>query len=347
MPGTFLSELGVAHPIILAPMAGAGGTPELVAAVSNAGGLGSWGGGYATPQQILDAAGQIRALTSKPFALNLFAGGYDAQPPVDSAPMLALVARVHDKLGLAPPVLPPVPQSPFAEQVEAVIEARPALFSFTFGIPSADVLARLRKAGIRTAGTATTVEEGKRLATAGVDFIVAQGEEAGAHRGSFLASFEQSMVPMRELTHGLLRDVAVPVIASGGIMDGREIAEMLDAGAVAAQLGTAFLICDESGAPSAYKQALLAAKDDTTVITRVYSGRPARGLRNTFIDMADGVPILPFRQQNDLTRPMRNESGKQGKPDYISLWAGRNVTRVRAMPAGRLIETLVAEIGRR
>jgi nitronate monooxygenase len=332
MPGIFFSDLGVAHPIILAPMAGAGGTPELVAAVSNAGGLGSWGGGYATPQQILDAARQIRALTSKPFALNLFAGGYDPQPPVDGAPMLALVARVHDKLGLAPPILPPVPQSPFDGQVEAVIEAQPALFSFTFGIPSADVLARLRQAGIRTAGTATKVEEGK---------------EAGAHRGSFLATFEQSMVPMRELTRGLLRDVSVPVIASGGIMDGRDIAEMLDAGAAAAQLGTAFLVCDESGAPNAYKQALLAAKADTTVITRAYSGRPARGLRNTFIDMAEGVPNLPFRQQNDLTRPMRNESGKQGKPDYISLWAGRNVARVRAMPAGRLMETLVAEIGRR
>jgi nitronate monooxygenase len=193
----------------------------------------------------------------------------------------------------------------------------------------------------------TTVAEGKHLAALGVDCIVAQGEEAGAHRGSFLASFEQSMVPMHELTGALLREVSIPVIASGGIMDGRDIAEMLDAGAVAAQLGTAFLVCNESGAPNAYKKALLAAKDDTTVITRAYSGRPARGLRNAFIDMADGVPILPFRQQNDLTRPMRNESGKQGLPDYISLWAGRNVARVRAMPAGRLMETLVAEIGRR
>ena len=347
MPENFLSKLGVAHPIILAPMAGAGGTPELVAAVSNAGGLGSWGGGYATPQQILDTAKQIRGLTSKPFALNLFAGGYEPQRQVDPAPMLALVTRVHERLGLAPPVLPPNPASPFDDQVAAVIEVRPAMFSFTFGIPSADVMARLRKAGVCTAGTATTVEEGKRLAAAGVDVIVAQGEEAGAHRGSFLVPFEQSMVPMRELTRGLLREVPVPVIASGGIMDGCAIAEMLDAGAVAAQLGTAFLVCDESGAPEAYKKALLAAKEDTTVITRVYSGRPARGLRNTFIDMADGVPILPFRQQNDLTRPMRNESGKQGLPDYISLWAGRNVARVRAMLASKLMETLVAEIGRR
>jgi len=347
MPGNFLRELGLAHPIILAPMAGSGGTPELVAAVSNVGGLGSWGGAYSSPQQILDSAKQIRALTGKPFALNLFAGGYDTQRQVDPAPMLAVVARVHESLGLAPPVLPPMPQNPFDDQLAAVIEARPAVFSFTFGIPGADALERLRKAGIRTGGTATTVEEGKKLEAAGVNFVVAQGEEAGAHRGSFLSSFEQSMVPMRELTRGLLKAVSVPVIASGGIMDGSEIAEMLDAGAVAAQLGTAFLLCPECGAPAPYKQALMDACGDSTEITRAYSGRPARGLRNKFVDMADDVPILPFRQQNDLTRPMRNEAGKQGTADYISLWAGRGVARARPMPAAELVRVLVAEIGGR
>jgi nitronate monooxygenase len=328
-------------------MAGSGGTPELVAAVSNAGGLGSWGGAYSTPQQILDAAQQIRALTSKPFALNLFAGGYEPQRQVDPEPMLALVARVHDKLGLTPPVLPPNPQSPFDDQLAAVVEARPAVFSFTFGIPSADALTRLRKAGIRTSGTATTVEEGMKLAVAGVDSIVAQGEEAGAHRGSFLSAFEQSMVPIRQLLQGLLEAVSIPVIASGGLMDGHNIAGMLSAGAVAAQLGTAFLVCPESGAPAAYKLALMAVQGDPTLVTRVYSGRPARGLRNAFIDLAEGVPVLPFRQQNDLTRPMRNESGRQGLPDYISLWAGRGVARIRQMPAAKLVETLVAEIGGR
>jgi nitronate monooxygenase len=347
MPEHFLRDLGIAHPIILAPMAGSGGTPELVAAVSNAGGLGSWGGAYSTPQQILDAAKQIRALTNKPFALNLFAGGYEPQRQVDPAPMLALVARVHEKLGLAPPVLPPNPQSPFDDQLAAVIEAKPAVFSFTFGIPSADALARLRQAGIRTSGTATTVEEGRKLAAAGVDSIVAQGEEAGAHRGSFLNAFEQSMVPIRQLLGALVKAVSIPVVASGGLMDGRDIAGMLAAGAAAAQLGTAFLPCPESGAPAAYKQALIAAQGDPTLITRVYSGRPARGLRNAFIDLAEGVPVLPFRQQNDLTRPMRNESGKQGVPDYISLWAGCGVARVRQMPAAKLVETLVVEIGGR
>jgi nitronate monooxygenase len=347
MPGNFLRDLGFEHPIILAPMAGSGGTPELVAAVSNAGGLGSWGGAYSTPQQILDAAKQIRALTAKPFALNLFAGGYEAQSQIDPAPMLALVARVHAALGLAPPVLPPQPQNPFDDQLAAVIEARPVLFSFTFGIPDTGALARLRQAGIRTAGTATTVEEGRKLEAAGVDSIVAQGEEAGAHRGSFLAPFEQSMVPMRELTRGLIKAVSIPVVASGGIMDGRDIAEMLAAGAVAAQLGTAFLLCPECGAPAPYKQALMAVQGDTTVITKVFSGRPARGLHNKFIDIADGVPILPFRQQNDLTRPMRNEAGKQGMADYVSLWAGRGAARVRQMPAAELVKTLVVEIGGR
>ncbi len=289
MPHNFLRELGVEHPIILAPMAGSGGTPELVASVSNAGGLGSWGGAYSTPQHILDAANQIRTLTGKPFALNLFAGGYEPHRQVDPAQMLALVARVHEKLGLAPPVLPPNPQSPFDDQLAAVIEARPTVFSFTFGIPSADALARLRKAGIRTSGTATTVEEGQKLAAAGVDSIVAQGDEAGAHRGSFLAPFEQSMVPIQQLLQGLVKAVSIPVVASGGLMDGRDIAGMLAAGAAAAQLGTAFLVCPESGAPAAYKQALIAAQGDPTLITRAYSGRPARGLHNTFIDMAEGV----------------------------------------------------------
>jgi nitronate monooxygenase len=340
----FLRRLGIAHPIILAPMAGGAGTPQLVAAVSNAGGLGSWGGAYSTPQQILDAAKQIRALTGKPFAINLFAGGYEPERRVDPAPMLEILSRVHDELKLPPPVLPPNPQSPFADQLAAVIEARPAVFSFTFGIPDQDALARLRKAGIRTSGTATTVDEGKALEAAGIESIVAQGEEAGAHRGTFLASFNASMTPLRALMRGLRDVVKTPVVASGGLMDGQDIAEMLKLGAVAAQLGTAFLPCPECGAPQAYKDAVLNAKADTTTVTRAFSGRPARGLRNAFIDAVPESAILPFGQQNDLTRPMRGEAGKKGVADYLSLWAGRGVTRARQMPAAELVKALVAEI---
>jgi nitronate monooxygenase len=340
----FLRRLGIEHPIILAPMAGGAGTPELVAAVSNAGGLGSWGGAYSTSQQILDAARTIRALTGKPFAINLFAGGYEPDRKADPAPMLELVGRVHAELGLPPPVLPPNPHNPFEDQLAAVIETRPAVFSFTFGIPAGDALARMRKAGILTSGTATTVQEAKALAEAGVDNVVCQGEEAGAHRGTFLKPFEQSMVPVRGLLAGTLERVSVPVIASGGLMDGRDIRAMLKLGAAAAQLGTAFLPCPECGTPAVYKQAVLNARADTTVITRAYSGRPARGLRNKFIDLAREGDILPFGQQNDLTRPMRGEAGKKGFADYLSLWAGRGVTRARQMPAAELVKTLVDEI---
>jgi len=340
----FLRRLGIEHPIILAPMAGGAGTPELVAAVSNAGGLGSWGGAYSTPQQILDVAKQVRALTGKPFAINLFAGGYEPERTVDPAPMLELVSRVHAELGLPPPVLPPNPHSPFDGQLAAVIEARPAMFSFTFGIPAGDALAQMRKAGILTSGTATTVEEAKALADAGVDNVVCQGEEAGAHRGTFLKPFEQSMVPVRELVAGTLKAVPVPVVASGGLMDGKDIAAMLKLGAAAAQLGTAFLPCPECGTSAVHKQAVLNARADTTVVTRAYSGRPARGLRNKFIDLAREQDILPFGQQNDLTRPMRGEAGKKGVADYLSLWAGTSVTRARQMPAAELVKTLVDEI---
>jgi nitronate monooxygenase len=343
MSNPFLRQLGVEHPIVLGPMAGGAGTLELVAAVSNAGGLGSWGGAYSTPQQILDTAKELRARTSKPFAINLFAGGYEPDRYVDPAPMMALMARAHDKLGLPPPTLPPNPPSPFEDQVAAVIEARPPLFSFTFGIPSPDALARLRRAGIPTSGTATTVEEARRLEAAGVDNVCVQGEEAGAHRGTFLDSFEASMVPMRELTRATLKAVSIPVIAAGGIMDGSEIAEVMAMGAVAAQLGTAFLLCPECGTVPCHKDAIRDAVADTTVITRAFSGRPARGLRNGFIDLAAERDILPFRQQNDLTRPMRNAAGKAREPDYVSLWAGRGVVRAREMPAAQLVRTLAKE----
>ncbi|GIK81559.1 MAG: nitronate monooxygenase [Pseudorhodoplanes sp.] len=340
----FLQSLGIEHPVLLSPMAGGAGTPELVAEVSNVGGLGAWGGAYASPEQILQAAKTIRALTDRPFGINLFAGGYASQSSVDPAPMLAVMRAVHDELGLPSPVLPSLPASPFAEQLDAVIEARPANFSFTFGIPDAQALARLRKADIVTGGTATHVDEARALEDAGVDYIVAQGEEAGAHRGTFLKSFDEAMVPMRTLVREIAAAVNIPVVASGGIMDGNDIAETLQLGAVAAQLGTAFLPCPECGTPDVHKRLILEARDDTTMITRVFSGRHARGMRNDFIDRVPPDTILPFRQQNDLTRPMRVAAGAQGKAGYLSLWAGRGVTRARAMPAGELVHTLVAEI---
>jgi len=239
-----------------------------------------------------------------------------------------------------------VPADPFDAQLEAVLEERPPVFSFTFGMPSAAQIVALKKRGIAVMGTATTVQEARQLQQGGVDAIAAQGAEAGAHRGSFAAPFEDSMIPLAVLVRKICASTALPVIASGGIMDGRDVTKAMALGAAAVQLGTAFLPCPESGAPPAYKRALLEAKADTTVITRAFSGRPARGLTNAFIAMMAGKEdsILLFRQQNDLTRPMRNAAGQQGIADFISLWAGQGVARSRAMPAADLVKTLVDEM---
>jgi nitronate monooxygenase len=226
-----------------------------------------------------------------------------------------------------------------------VLAARSPVFSFTFGIPAKQDLQRARSAGMLLIGTATTVEEARALAAAGVDGVVAQGAEAGSHRGTFLASFESSMVPTLELVRQIIQAVPLPVIASGGLMDGRDVAEALRAGASAVALGTAFLACPESGASQAYKRAILSAKQDTTVITRAYSGRPARGLKNAWIEKVNERKdlILPFPVQNALTRAMRIAAAKAGNPGYLSLWAGKGVTRARSMPAGELVRVLMQE----
>src|SRR5580704_528228 len=341
----FLGDLGLKHPIIQAPMAGGPSTPELVAAVSDAGALGSLCSAYSTPEQIAADIKKVRTLTDKPFNVNLFAGGYAPESPVDSAPMLALLAEIHEALHLPPPTLPAWPKNPFAEQLQAVLEARPAVFSFTLGIPAPAAMARLKTAGTAIFGTATTVEEGKMLQASGVTAIVAQGAEAGSHRGTFAGPFESAMVPTLELVQSLRAAVSTPVIASGGLMDGRDIAQAIARGATAAQLGTAFLTCPEAATPEAYKRAILTAREDSTVITRAFSGRPARALLNTFISKLEGKEkvILPFPLQNALTRPMRTAAAKLGESGYLSLFVGQGVTRARALPAAELVSRLVAE----
>ena len=343
----FLDQLGIEDPIIQAPMAGGPTTPELVAAVSNAGGLGSLGAAYMTPDQITEAIRQIRSLTDKPFNVNLFAGGYDpASADSDAGPMLAMLSDIHLHLGLPEPVAPVLQPDPFPGQFEAVLQARPAVFSFTFGIPARNAISRLKTTGIFTIGTATISEEARQLEQAGVDAIVAQGGEAGAHRGTFAASFEDAMVPTFELVRGTVSAVRIPVIASGGIMDGREIAAALRLGAAAAQLGTAFLACPESGASEAYKQVILSARTDTTVITRAFSGRPARGIPNDFVEkLADKKEmILPYPLQNSLTRAMRTAAAQRGDARFLSLWAGQGVAGSRSMPASELVRLIAEEI---
>jgi nitronate monooxygenase len=339
------SSLGIEHAIILAPMAGGISTPALVAAVSNAGGLGSMGAGYMTPEQIAESITQIRALTTRPFAVNLFAGGPDGTGARDLSGILELMAPHHARLGLPPPTAPDASLPAFEKQVEVVLEAKVPVFSFTFGIPSADIVAKLKARGIKLMGTATTVAEARALHGAGVDAIVAQGSEAGAHRGTFLASCEDSLIGTMALVPQIADATPLPVIASGGIMDGRGIVAAAALGASGVQMGTAFLACPESGASEAYRTALRAARDDGTLLTRAFSGRMARGIANSFaVDMKEYAhKLLPYPAQNNLTRPMRTAAAKHGDADHLSLWAGQAAPLARVMPAADLVALLVKE----
>ncbi len=346
MENSLLQKLGIENPVIQGPMGGGPSTPELVAAVSNAGGLGSLGAAYMKPEEIVSAIRKIQSLTSKPFGVNLFAGDYTAKPVPDPKPMLDLLGEIHARFGLPVPAVPTLPPDPFPTQLEAVLDAGAPIFTFTFGVPDADALHRLRSRKVLVVGTATTVDEAKALTSVGVDAIVAQGAEAGAHRGTFAGAFEKSMVPALELVRGIRAAVATPVIAAGGLMDGRDIRIALQAGASAAALGTAFLASPECGAPAAHKQAVLAAKSDTTLITRAFSGRPARGLKNAFIAELSGREdiILPYPLQNLLTRAMRSAAASRGEAGFLSLWAGTGVARASSLPAAGHVKKLVEEM---
>lgn len=342
-----MDSLGLDHPIIQAPMAGGGDTPDLVAAVSQAGGMGFFGGAYLAPDQIVEAGRAIQAKTNRRFGVNLFAPQPVSEPPIDPRRAVERVAPFFAELGLEAPS-PPVPAvDPFEDRLAAALESGASAFSFTLGVLPAFAVQAVKAKGMMLIGTATTVDEAVALEHSGVDAIVAQGGEAGGHRGTFLGDLTAGVVGTMALVPQVLDAVSIPVIASGGIMDGRGIAASLVLGAEAVQMGTAFLTCGEAGVPDAYKAAIHAATESRTRVTRAFSGRPARGIVNRFMETveagASGDDILAFPLQNTLTRPMRTAAGKQGKADYLSLWAGQGVRMARRMTASDLMTVLVAE----
>ncbi|HKE08065.1 MAG TPA: nitronate monooxygenase [Candidatus Acidoferrum sp.] len=344
----FSERLKIQHPIIQAPMAGGGDTPDLVAAVSNAGGLGFFGAAYLSPLQIAEFAETVRSKTSRPFGVNLFAP--TPAPPADLSldePLERLVPY-YSELGLPTPLAPLKPDFGFAEQLAAALETGASAFSFTFGIIPAEAIAAIKAQGIFLMGTATTVAEAVELEKAGLHAVVTQGSEGGGHRGTFSGDFSAGMIGTMALVPQVVDAVGVPVIASGGIMDGRGIAAALALGASAVQLGTAFLTCKEAGIPEAYKQAITSAREDQTRVTRAFSGRPARGIINRFMTEMESSEeaerkIPPFPVQNALTRPLRSAAGKQGRAEFLSLWAGQGMRLAKRQSAGDLMARLVQE----
>jgi nitronate monooxygenase len=336
--------LGIKYPIIQAPMAGSDNA-KMIAAASEAGALGSVGAQYRTPDEITSVIRQIRALTQRPFAVNLFALA-DLKPPSAEEVIrsVATLDKYYSRFGIsAPPVENVRTQIDPDLQLQVVVQERVPVFSFTLGIPSAKWLSRLKSAGTILIGTATNVREARALAEAGVDAIVAQGAEAGGHRGTFMGSYENSMIGLMALLPQIVDAVDVPVIAAGGIMDGRGIAAALTLGGAGVQLGTAFLPASECPVHENYKTAIASHEADDTTITKVFSGGAARGITNKFIEEQTDAPLLPFPYHNEVTRPFRKVANQQGEIDYTNLWCGQAGKLARRLTTADLVRQLVEE----
>ncbi|MEK9753428.1 MAG: nitronate monooxygenase [Rhodospirillaceae bacterium] len=339
------ARLDIRVPIIQAPMAGAS-TPAMAATVTRAGGLGSLGVALQSPDATRADCEAIRAATNGAYNINFFVHKEAAPAGARGAALRESLAPYYAELGLGDVPTAEVSSRPFNEDhLAIVLEARPPVVSFHFGLPEPKLMKAVKDAGIFTISSATNVAEAKALEKGGVDAIVAQGFEAGGHRGTFAEPYDAGWVGTMALVPQIVDAVSVPVIAAGGIADGRGIAAALALGAQAAQLGTAFLPCPESMIPDVHRKALAQATGDQTRLTSAFSGRPARGIENRYMrDMAgreDEFPDFPIL--NTLTGPLRKGSAAAGSPDFVSLWAGQAAGIHRTLPAGELLERLVEE----
>lgn len=324
-------------------MAGGPSSQALVAACSAAGALGGFGFAYTQPVDMEKQAAWVRERTQAPFVINLFTS---PQPESIAEQRAALDALAHfyAEFGLGTPQAAEPPFAPDLEaQLAAVERIRPRAFTTHLADLPHDRIKKFQSLGIAVGGGATTIAEAKHLQSQGVDFIIAQGGEAGGHRGTWLRDPYDALTGTLALTRLIVREVRVPVVAAGGIMDGAGIAAVFALGAQAAQLGTAFIACPESGASQVHKDALLAAREDDTRITEKFSGKPARGLVNRFMTEMAQAPQLAFPAQNSITGKLRAASAKAGKPDCVALWAGQAAPLARALPAAELIRTLEHE----
>ncbi|MER5929664.1 DUF561 domain-containing protein [Streptomyces sp. NPDC002054] len=346
---SFAELFELEHPIVQGPFGGGLSSVALAAAVSGAGGLGSYGAHILTPAGIGELVAELRAATARPFAVNLWVPHPDeAAAPPDPAALARYAERMrpwYEELGLDPASLehpPPAPE--FAEQVEALLAAAPPVISWVMGIPEPAVLAEARRLGIRTIGTATTVAEAEAIEAAGMDAVVASGSDAGGHRGSFLRPVHESLVGTFSLVPQVARAVSVPVIAAGGIADARGVAAALALGADGVQVGTGFLATEESGASGVHRAALAGPEARSTVLTRAFSGRLARAIPNRFTRgmLPYEAELAPYPLQYTLTRPVRTAAGLEGHGDLANLWAGQAAPLTRRRPAAEYLAELAA-----
>jgi nitronate monooxygenase len=343
------AKLGIEYPIVQGPLGGLS-SQRLTAAVSNFGGLGSFGAHGLPPDAIKGVIPEIRSLTSKPFAMNLWVstedkGSRTADENGFNRSLAPLVAHLA-ALGAPHPTYKPYSPKRFEDQFRVLLDASVPAFSFIFGIPAREILEECRAKGIVTIGTATTPDEGAALQEAGVDVVVASGFEAGGHRGSFLRPAEDSLTGTLSLVPQVVDIVDVPVIAAGGIGDARGVIAALALGADAVQMGTAFLSCDESGAGRLHRETLRRRNAGHTALTKGFTGRLARAIHNGVMEdlNRNGTEILPYPLQRELVRNLTIAADAAGRADLVPMWAGQSANLSSCIEVSAFLTSLVEEI---
>lgn len=341
-----LARLRIRHPILQAPMAGVS-TPRLAAAVSEAGGLGSLGLGTVTPEAAAEQIRATRQLTDQPFNVNFFCHAPAQADPAREARWLAHLAPEFQRFGAqAPNKLAEIYPTALGHDamLDMLLAERPAVVSFHFGLPEPKWVDALRAAGIVTLACATNLDEAAQVERAGIDMLVAQGVEAGGHRGAFDPAHDD-LIGTFALVRMLAARSRIPVVAAGGIMDGPGIAAALALGAAAVQMGTAFILCPESSASAAYRAELKSERARHTAVTSAISGRPARGIFNRLHALGQGEapPVPDYPIAYDAGKALHQAASRQGEHGYAAHWAGQGAPLARELPAGELVRTLVEE----
>lgn len=342
--------LKIKYPIIQGPFGGTFSSAKLVSTVSNLGGMGSFGLNSYSPEEILEIDKEIKQLTNKTYALNLWVplknDPTDNYEKDDFEELKKIFKPYFDKMQIPLPEMPNPKTQGFEIQIEAILKTKPPVASFIFGIPPKEIISELKKRAITSIATATSLEEAALIEEAGIDFVVASGSEAGGHRASFIKSAEESLTSTHLLVHQVVDNVNIPVIAAGGISNGRNIANVLKLGASAAQIGTAFLATNESNASTIHKSKLLSNEPIKTDLTKVYTGRLARAISNNLsrdFETANNERIAPYPIQSAFLKSLRKVSVEQDKLDYAAFWSGQPSSILKYKSANKLFNSLVSE----
>ena len=345
--------LGIKYPIVQGPFGGGYSSIELTSTVSNLGGLGSFGAQHLPYDEIIGINDEIKRLTDKPYAINLWISDRDDErlasfKEKEYEKLKSLFKPYFDELNVPIPDMPVDLGARYEDQVQAILKMKPPAFSFVFGIPSPEILAACRSSHIKTIGTATTVEEAVALEKAGVDVIVATGFEAGGHRVSFLRSPEESLTGTFSLIPQVADNITTPFVAAGGIVDGRTIAAALTLGANGVQIGTAFLATKQSNASPIHKEKLFSTEAKYTTLTKAFTGRWARGMVSKISRDTAGLEkdFAPYPMHGRFLRQLRAEAIKQNRADLFSFWAGQSASLIKHKDATELFHDLVAQTER-